>query len=33
MFGSSAWVFGSRLKDGEGRNPAYPVFAMEELIP
>ena len=30
MFGLSAWDFGSRLKDGEGRIGAYPVFAMGE---
>ena len=32
MFGSSAWDLESRLKDGEGRDTAYPVFAMEEII-
>lgn len=32
MFVLFAWDFGSRLKDGENRDAAYPVSAMEETI-
>ncbi len=32
MFGPSASDLGSRIEDGDGRQRAYPVFALEGII-